>query len=227
MTRDEFINLLSKNFEINDYMLKQIETYKSYLQEQNKIHNLTRLDSDDKIYEEYFYDSIIPYKDFKFNNEKILDIGSGSGVPGILLKIFFPNIKLAIIDSNLKKINFLKKLASKLNFSDIEFLNQRAENISSNQREKYDYVTSRAVASLKILIEISVPYLKVGGILIEPKSLNYYNELNESKEIIEKINIKLISVNPISTNKSHYVFIFKKEKETDYTYPRAWKEIIK
>lgn len=228
MTLNEFITKANQYYKIEERMIEKIERYKNFLQQENKIHNLTRLDKEDIIYQEYFFDSIIPYIGFDFNDKKLLDIGSGSGTPGLILKIFFPKMNLTIIESNNKKIEFMKKLATILEFDDIVFLNQRAEEIKIDQREKFDFVTSRAVASLKILVEISTPYLKTNGLLIEPKSINYKEELNEANDIISKMQLKLLDIREYDENtKKHFVFVFKKTGQTDLKYPRLWKEIIK
>ncbi len=227
MNQLEFFNLLAKDFELTEAMKQQFITYKNYLQEQNKVHNLTRLDSEDIIYEQYFYESIVPYKGFDFNHKSLLDIGSGSGIPGIALKILFPHMSLTILESNTKKINFMQSLAQTLGFDDITFFNQRAEEISSNQRETFDYVTSRAVAALKILVEISTPYLKVGGMLIEPKSLNYEQEHLEAQPIMKGMNVSLKEIIHYEEFKQHYIFLMIKDKITSKDFPRKWKDIIK
>ncbi len=227
MNRKEFIKEIKSKFNVDDIAINRFDIYKTYLQEQNKIHNLTRLDDEQKIYEQYFFESLIPYIDFDFNNKKLLDIGSGSGTPGLLLKILFPNMQLTILEANKKKINFMIKLTELLGFNDVIFLNQRAEEINKEQREKYDIVTSRAVASLKILLEISTPFLKVDGLLIEPKSISYQSEYEDSKNIIKELGLELLEIKSIDLLKKHYIFIFKKNIITNSIYPRTWKEIIK
>jgi 16S rRNA (guanine527-N7)-methyltransferase len=171
MNKIEFINNIQKIFKnIPLNFFDQIEKYKEFLQEYNQKTNLTRLDDERIIYAEYFYESIIPYKDCNFINvNKVLDIGSGSGIPGIILKLLCPNISLTIIEANNKKCVFLKQLCKHLKI-DAVILNQRAEKILSHQREHFDLVTSRAVAPLSIIVELSLPYLKINGLLIEPKS---------------------------------------------------------
>lgn len=227
MNREEFIKKISGDFNITPRMVEQLDLYKTFLQEQNKIHNLTRLDKEDIIYQEYFYDSIAPFFLIDLNNKKILDIGSGSGTPGIILKILFPLLQLTIIESNNKKIEFIKLLIFKLDLKNIEILNMRAELIIKSQRELFDIVTSRAVASLKILIEISTPYLKVGGLLIEPKGLNHNEEYNNSESIIKNMDLELLEIKEVITPKKNYIYVFKKNSISNEMYPREWKEIIK
>lgn len=230
MNKKDFEKIVKENFkDANANFFENIEKYKVFLQEENKKTNLTRLDSDEKIYEEYFLQSIIPYKNFKFNNNlKLLDIGSGSGIPGIVLKLLYPKINLTIIESNLKKINFMKKLVKVLNLSEINFINERIEDFGKNNKEVFDVITARAVAELKILLEVSFPILKIQGICIFPKSLNLKNELEKSKKIINELKIENIWFdNFIFNGKTHEVFYCKKEHKTPECFPRMWKDIVK
>ncbi len=230
MDKEQFKIEITKLFgHIDDNFFSKIEIYKKFLTEENKKMNLTRLDND-KIYSHYFYESIVPYKDVNFTNIKnLLDIGSGSGIPGVILKLLFSNIHVDLMESSTKKVNFLSQLISKLNLSNIDVLNQRAEEIKEYQREKYDLVTSRAVSNLKILLEISTPYAKVNGLIVEPKSQKADSEFNLAQQIIKKINLKLVDENKFSSvnNFYHCVFIFKKIAKTANCFPRSWKQIIK
>jgi 16S rRNA (guanine527-N7)-methyltransferase len=223
MNREEFKKSINEIFvNVDKFFFNQIETYKILLQEYNRKINLTRLDSEDKVYSEYFYESIVPYKDINFKNvNSILDIGSGSGIPGIVLKLLYPHIQLTIIESNNKKCIFLKELISKLNI-DVEILNQRAEIIKSNLREYFDLTTSRAVAPLSIILELSIPYLKIGGICIEPKSKNSLQEIIGIETIINKLGGELLPIKEFTSinNKFHVVISVKKTKPTNEIYPR-------
>ena len=120
MNEIEFETELKKNFNASNVQIQQFEIYKVFLQNQNEIHNLTRLDSNELIYGSYFYDSIYPYKDLDWSNiDSVLDVGSGSGIPGIALKILYPKIELTIVESVTKKTLFLKELVKKLNLQNV------------------------------------------------------------------------------------------------------------
>ncbi|MGL5591494.1 MAG: 16S rRNA (guanine(527)-N(7))-methyltransferase RsmG [Mycoplasmoidaceae bacterium] len=229
MNKEEFKKEILNHFKCDEKLFEKIELYKEILIENNKQYNLTRLEEENKIYLNYFFESIIVYKDILENkNLKLLDIGSGSGIPGILIKIFYPKINVTIIESNNKKCEFMKSLISELDLQDINVICKRAEILNVEERETFDYVTSRAVASLKALIEISVPYLKVNGLLIEPKSTNLDNELFESKEIIEKLKLNYKNtLNYNFFNRVHNIVIFEKTEKTSIEFPRMWKDIVK
>lgn len=217
---------------VNDKTFELIEKYKIFLQEKNKKLNLTRLDKDELIYDSYFLESILPYINLGYVNvewnDYILDIGSGSGIPGVVIKIIFPKTKIVLLDSNSKKTQFLIELINFLGLKDIEVINKRAEEYIHNNREKFDIVTSRAVSSLNKILEISVPFAKINGVIIEPKSLNADNELNDSLEAISKLDIKLEKTIEYNFNfHNHFVFMFKKNKETNKKFPRIWSQILK
>lgn len=230
MNKNEFVKLIKDNFPfVDNNVFELIEKYKDFLRQQNKLYNLTRLDSEDKIYLEYFYRSIIPYKNIIKNKDlTLLDIGSGSGIPGILIKIICPKINLSIVESNTKKVIFMKELVDILGLSNVNFINGRAEELDKKYLGYFDIVTSRAVASLNILFEISFPYLKTNGLFIAPKSSNYQEELYNSKWIIEQLKIKDLSINKVDIDQfDDYVIVSKKVNEIDdKIFPRKWKDII-
>jgi len=220
MNREVFKDKIKQIFPNTDEkFFQQIEKFKNFIQQKNKMFNLTRLDSDEHIYGEYFYESLKPYSTVELDSKSILDIGSGGGVPGVLLKLLNNSISLTIIEANSKKTNFLKELCSVLSI-EVNILTKRAEDISSGEREKFDIVTSRAVAELKIILEVSVPYCKVGGIIIEPKGKNYMVELNNAKKIISLLNISLQKI--VDTD-----FFFTKNDKTNPKFPRKWNVIIR
>lgn len=228
MNQKEFVLAVKKIYPcVSETFFKQIEVYKSFLQAQNKLFNLTNLASEELIYEEYFLASIIPYQNINFSNGlNVLDIGSGSGIPGILLKLLYPSINLTILEVNTKKVNFMKKLAEKLNIN-VSFLFQRAEDIKNHQREQFDLVTSRAVAELRILLEISAPYAKVNGLILEPKSIKYKEEITNAKKIINDLALSPLPIQKFIGSKSNYLLSYKKLKVTPNKFPQTWKEIIK
>ena len=230
MNKELFIKEIKKiNINLTDNQLQQLEIYYNLLIEENKKYNLTSLTNKEDVYLKHFYDSLTITKIIDLNNESICDIGTGAGFPGLVLKIFFPNLKVTLLDSTQKKCNFLNLVIEKLNLKDIEVINDRAENYSKKVREKYDIVTSRAVAPLKHLLEYSIPLIKVKGYYIamksditeETKNINNYYKLlniNEEKRIVFKLPLE---------NSLRTLIKYKKNGITNLKYPRKYNEIKK
>ncbi|MDE5599564.1 MAG: 16S rRNA (guanine(527)-N(7))-methyltransferase RsmG, partial [Ureaplasma sp.] len=198
MTKDEFIDYLKLKLNLSDDKLDLIFKYKDFLQSQNKISNLTRLDSEKLVYSSYFLESLMPFINMNFKpvqNQSLLDIGTGSGIPGVLLKIVYPELNVTLIESNSKKINFLSKLIELLKLENISIIQGRSEEIIKNQNlyEKFDFVTSRAVSSLHNILELSTGYCKVDGLIIEPKSIKSEIELLNANSIINNLDLQLVN----------------------------------
>lgn len=232
MNLDELIKLIENQFEIinTTYIKGKLTKYKTFLQQQNKIHNLTRLDSESDIYQKYFYESILNYKKelFTKNELNVLDIGSGSGIPGIVLKIIYPNINLYIVESNKKKIVFLNDLVNILELKNVFLNNLRCEDYIKDKLEFFDLITCRAVAELRILLELSFPGLKIGGSAFFLKSQNYLEEINNSSIITKKLNIKNDPIidEIIYDDKKFISLKYIKENKVSKIFPRTWKEIL-
>lgn len=231
MIQEIFIEELSKlNITVTDQNLKDLEMYKNLLIEYNQKFNLTAIKTEEAIYLKHFYDSLTITKEVDLKgNLKLLDIGTGAGFPGLVLKIFYPNLEVVLLDSNHKKITFLETVIKELNLKNITCINLRAENLPSEYREFFDIVTSRAVSDLRILCELSIPYLKVKGKMIAMKG-NCEEELKESVKILEKLDSKILNVVefklPIEGSHRSLVII-EKEKETNKMYPRNYDKIVK
>ena len=230
MNREEFINELKKiNIVLNEGQIKKLEIYKDFLIKYNNHTNLTRIINEEDIYLKHFYDSltIVNYVDFN-NINNILDIGTGAGFPGMVLKIVFPRINVTLLDSNNKKITFLKELKELLNIN-VELINDRAENYIKNKREYYDLVVSRAVAPLPILLELTIPFVKVNGLFISMKA-NVEEELENSKNTHKILGASIKSINKfnlIKENSLRTIIIYKKNSKTDGKYPRLYDKIKK
>ncbi|AJQ45305.1 16S rRNA methyltransferase [Ureaplasma diversum] len=231
MNKTNFVIELKKHFSfVDENMINLIEQYKNLVQEYNQQFNLTRLDDDSLIYEQFILDSLIPYKDLNWKNQQLslIDIGTGSGIPGILLKIVFPSLKVVLLEANSKKCSFLNIVINALNLSDIEVWNMRAEELSSKMRESFDIATSRAVASLYKILEISSPFVKVGGYLVQPKGLNLESEQQIATNTINILGLEQVNLLEYKvTNHTHKVVIYQKQKVTDLAYPRSWSLISK
>lgn len=231
MNIDTFKKEIAKlNIEITEKNLEDLDIYKEMLLEYNKKFNLTAIKTEEEIYLKHFYDSLTLVKGVDLTkNLKILDIGTGAGFPGLVLKIFYPELEITLLDSNHKKIMFLEQVIKRLNLKNITCLNTRAENLPSNYREYFDIVTSRAVAHLRILSELSIPYLKVNGKLIAMKGISE-TEIKESEKILIELNsniLEVIKFNLPIEGSNRSLIIVEKEKETDKKYPRSYDKIMK
>ena len=214
---DQHLNQLLDNPKFN--------LYYEYLIEVNQVMNLTRIVDIDSVYYKHFYDSIILSNYIDLNNKSLLDVGAGAGFPSIPLKIINDTLNVTIVDSLNKRIGFLETLNQKLALDNVSLIHGRAEELES--RNSYDLVTSRAVARLNVLIELTLPFVAVGGYFIAYKALNYHEELEEAKTGIKMLGGKLerIEEYPISDEESHVLIIIKKIKKTSEQYPRIYQKI--
>lgn len=154
--------LKEHNIELTETQKQQFQTYYRLLVEWNEKMNLTSITDEHNVYLKHFYDSIAPSFYFDFNQPiSICDVGAGAGFPSIPLKIMFPQLKVTIVDSLNKRIQFLNHLASELQLQDVSFIHDRAETFGKGvYRESYDVVTARAVARLSVLSELCLPLVK-------------------------------------------------------------------
>ena len=231
MNIETFIKEVEKlNISVTKENLASLAKYKDLLVEYNKKFNLTAIKSDEEIYLKHFYDSLTLIKAYSLNgNLKLLDIGTGAGFPGLVLKIFYPDLELTLLDSNHKKIAFLEVVIKELNLKNVTCINSRAENLPKTYREYFDIVTSRAVAHLRILLELSIPYLKVGGKLIAMKGLSE-EEIKESTKILEKLDSRIVDTikfNLPIEGSNRSLVIVQKNKKTNEIYPRSYDKIVK
>ncbi len=184
MNKEEFIKSIEKlAINYNDNMLEKLEIYKEFLKEYNTHTNLTAIKDDEGIYLKHFYDSLTIVKAIDLNKvDNLIDIGTGAGFPGMVIKIFFPHINVYLLDSNHKKTTFLNELQTKLNLN-CEIINERIEDYAKNNLNKFDVVTSRAVANLRVLSELALPLVKEEGYFIALKG-NVEEEIEEAKDTI-------------------------------------------
>ena len=223
MNQDKFILELSKlNINITSLQLQQLERYYELLIEYNKVMNLTGITDKEDVYLKHFYDSLTITKVIDLNKYNTLcDVGTGAGFPGLVIKILYPHLKITLLDSLNKRLNFLNVVIKKLNLKDIETVHTRVE----DYKKQFDIVVARAVAPLNILLEYCIPITKVNGYFIAMKGKN-----EEADNALLKLNSEIIETNlfllPIEQSNRTIIKI-KKIKETDKKYPRIYSEIKK
>ena len=231
MNKELFISEVEKlGIEVTTEKLEKLELFYNLLIEWNEKINLTTITDKESVYLKHFYDSLTLFKDVDLNKDiKICDVGSGAGFPGIVLKIFFPNINITLIDSLNKRIIYLNDIINKLGLTNIEALHYRMEDFSKIHEEEYDFITARAVSQLPVLCEICVKALKINGSLVFMKA-NCDEELLEIEGKLSKLGLKLNKVNrfvlPIE-NSNRSIISIEKYCKTNKLYPRTIDKIKK
>lgn len=230
MTQSRFIEELKRiNIEITEEQLNKLETYYEMLIEYNKVMNLTGITEKEEVYLKHFYDSLTLNKiiDLKSINT-LCDLGSGAGFPGIVIKILFPNIKITLVDSLNKRINFLNEVIKELDLKNIEAIHSRIEDYALKHSEEYEVVTARAVAPINILLELGVRLVKLGKYFIAMKG-NIENEPSY-QNCIEKLNLqevdRIVFSLPIE-NSTRTLIKFEKRNNTNKLFPRKYSDIKK
>lgn len=192
MNKEEFLQaLLELNITLTSHQQFQLNKFYQLLIEWNKKINLTRITQEEDVYLKHFYDSLTIVKAVDLSKKETLcDVGSGAGFPGIVLKIVFPNLKVTLIDSLQKRVNYLNSIIKELDLTDIEAIHSRGE----DYKQKFDIVTARAVANIEKLLTYTMHLVSKDGMFIAMKG-NIDDEL--TKSVIEKINKKydLVTVN--------------------------------
>ena len=195
MNKEEFARELKYlNIMLSSKQQAQLDQYYHLLIEWNQKINLTRIVEEKDVYLKHFYDSLTLARDIDLNKDlKLCDIGTGAGFPGIVLKIVFPNLKITLVDSLLKRIRFLNLVIDELNLSDIEAVHSRAEDYVKFHKEEYDVVTSRAVSRLSNLLDYSIPLIKKDGCFI-PMKANCEEEINEVSPILKRKHLTISKI---------------------------------
>lgn len=210
-------------------LLENPKFYKYYLQliKVNKTTNLTRITDLDSVYYKHFYDSIILSNYLNLKDKTLLDVGAGAGFPSLPIKIIEDSLSVTIIDSLNKRIRFLQDLKAELELSNVQLIHGRAEEF--DQRERFDIVTSRAVAKLQILAELTIPFVKIDGYFVAYKSIQYREELEEARNAIHTLGGKIENVEEyqISEDEIRVLIFIKKTRKTPTIYPRHYSKIKK
>ena len=223
MTILELGNLLTE-YGINhdSSSLSLLEKYMDYILEKNKDINLTAIKDRDEFMMRMILDSALPLRLTNFNDAKVLDIGTGAGYPGTVIATL-TSAQVDMLDSTNKKLNVINE------FKDKEFhtIHARAEEYIVSHREEYDIVTARAVASLSILLELAIPYLKVGGYFVALKGKEAEEEIKEAKNAFKKLNAEIVSFDKVTLpgGESRINILIKKKDTTNIKYPRQYNKI--
>ena len=228
MNRINFVKELeSRGIDCSEEQLNLLWDFMHHVLETNEKFNLTAIKDEESFVEKMLFDSALLLNNQKFEGEDILDIGAGAGFPSVVVSILSPKAHVIALDSTAKKVNFIKEYAEKNNLN-ISTVTARAEEYAQNNRDKYMVLTARAVAHLRILLELAMPLLKVGGVFIAMKGPGFENEISEAKNAFKKLNCEVdyIYEDQLPESKEARSFIYvKKIAETPNKYPRTFGEI--
>lgn len=218
--------LAKHQIELSEKQLEQFEIYFKELVSWNEKMNLTGITEREQVYTKHFYDSVSLAFYVGMNEvSSMADIGSGAGFPGIPLKICFPHLKLTIIDSLNKRINFLKHIVDSLGLEGVELIHGRAEELGrrAGYRDHYDLVTARAVARLAVLNEFCLPFVRKEGLFVAMKGSDPSEELAEAGYSLKELKGKHIATHafqlPVEESARHMIVI-QKTANTPKMYPR-------
>ncbi len=236
--KNDFISILKKeaknrNIELTDKALERFELYKNLMLEWNEKMNLTAITDEYQIIMKHFIDCLEITK-YMNGNEKVIDVGTGAGFPGIVIAIYFENINITLLDSLNKRLIFLEEVVKKLNLKNVNIVHARAEEFAHKDeyRNKYDLVVSRAVANLSNLLEYDVGYLKLNGKLLLLKGDNVNDEINTSKNTFNVLGCKIENIYDYEYDVNGEIFNrkvleIKKLKNTPEKYPRNYGKMKK
>ena len=194
---------------------------------QNEVMNLTAITEPEKVARLHLLDSLTLLTLADLKGKTLIDVGCGAGFPGVPLKIACPELKLTLLDSLGKRMTWLESFLPSLGVQ-ARYITARAEEAVADRRETFDYATSRAVARLNILLELTAPYVKVGGRVLAMKGAAARDELEEARGAIQKLGLSVETVRqfPIEDT-AHTVIVLKKVRPTPPQYPRRYAQIKK
>lgn len=215
--------LQSLDMAITDEKYDKFVIFYELLVEWNKKINLTTITDFEDVFMKHFYDSLCLVKAIKLKDQRLLDVGSGAGFPSIPLKIIFDELDVIIIDSLNKRIKFLDVLTKALEIK-VRLIHGRVE--EHKFKNHYDIVTARAVSNFRILTELCLPYVKVGGLFIALKGPKYNEELEEGRKTIQVLGGKLSkTIEYDVNNQKRALIIIEKITCTGNQYPRMYNKI--
>ena len=193
---------------------------------QNQHMNLTAITEPSQVAKLHLLDSLSLLTILNFHNKTVIDVGCGAGFPGVPIKIACPSVSLTLLDSLGKRITWLSQTLPQLEISGVNYISERAEIAVQTRREQYDVATSRAVARLNILLELTAPYVKIGGYVLAMKGVSAQQELAEAKNAISQLGLTVeCTKNFLISNVTHTVIVLRKTSATPMKYPRKYAKI--
>lgn len=214
------------SYTLSEQQLEQFALYYQQLVETNRSLNLTAITEESEVYLKHFYDSLSLLKVHSFASiNNLIDIGTGAGFPGIPLKILFPDLKVVLLDSLRKRVDFLQEVVKRLSLSNVEVIHGRAEDWARKQayREQFDLAVARAVARLTPLAEYCLPFVKIGGRFIAMKGSQVMEEVDEATHALRVLGHAKLSLTPLTLPEQkgdRHLLVIEKHQHTPRKYPR-------
>jgi 16S rRNA (guanine527-N7)-methyltransferase len=220
------------NIPADDMKISRFKAYCDFLLKKNRVTNLTAIDEPTQVYIRHFIDSVSLLSLYDFKNKSMIDIGSGAGFPGLALKIAEPSLKITLLDSNGRKVEFLREVCGLLGLADVTCVQARAEELAREPgfREGYDIAAARAVAELSALCELALPFVSPGGVFFAMKAFDSLDEINRAQNAIEKLGGRLLGKKDytlFATDRQNSAVIIEKATATPGIYPRKFAKIKK
>lgn len=212
--------------ELEPSRAEQFALYQNLLREWNQKINLTAIDDPDGIQIRHFLDSLTCATVMgDLNGQRLIDVGTGAGFPGLPLKILYPDLRLTLVESVTKKTRFLEAVVQRLSLENVQIADQRAETLGQQPeyRAQYDWATGRAVASLRVLVEYLLPFCQIGGHMLAQKGESARAEAEEAAPAIAKLGGGSPAFHPVQLpgrEETHYLVVIAKVAETPADYPR-------
>jgi len=217
-----------KNIPWTDQILQHLKQYYELLITWNQKMNLTAITNEIDVYYKHFYDALLISNDVILDDQNLCDVGSGAGIPGIVLKICFPNLNLTIIEANYKKCTFLQTVVTTLQLENVYIVNERVEKFAHQYREIFDIVLARALAPLNVLSELCLALVKIEGLFIAYKGVKVAAEIALAQNSFKIMGSKLI--NEFTYELPHNygqrtLLYFQKYQLSALKYPRIYQQI--
>lgn len=210
----------------------QMAEYGRALLEKNQVMNLTAIREEDKVAQLHMLDcaALLQYMDF--SEKKLIDVGTGAGFPGLPLKILCPTLDVTLLDSLNKRVDWLNEVSDQLGLEGVRAIHARAEEQAQVKgfRDSFDFATARAVAELRLLCELCLPYVKVGGYFLSMKSVDSDKELEDAAHCIKFLGGRVEGIYDYTipgTDVKHRLVVIQKVAPTLKGYPRRWANIQK
>ena len=226
------LETLSLTSQIPPQAAQQLAQYGAMLLEKNQVMNLTAITEPDKIAQLHMLDCAALLNCADFEDKTLIDVGTGAGFPGLPLKILVPSLQVTLLDSLNKRVDWLNEVAQSLSLSNLSAIHARAEEqaLVKGYRDAFDFATARAVAELRLLCELCLPYVKVGGCFLAMKSTDSRQELDDAQHCIKLLGGRveeIVDYTIPQTEIVHRVIKIRKVAPTLKGYPRRWAKIQK